>query len=288
MGNPVLVEPVSGEDPCGPDLRWDPDFLALNDAFSSTTAHGEVGVVGGETVVATENAYDELIDMATALSGRTKDIRILVIHAEVSWRHGGLAAFAEAMEDLALVQETWPDAATGVHPRGDEEDGDLGERGAALGRLVNRIPVLAATVGWGPGRDAADVRACWAALRDVFERWTERFEPAFGRELPSVTEAWRALGGLADPGALAPPTEDGGDTAGVAAVPNRSSNAWDLIEEAYARMVEQDHHSPAVPLLRLLAGWRSLEIIDIVEKMKASGVTLEQLMESIKRQTEVQ
>ena len=53
-------------------------------------------------------------------------------------------------------------------------------------------------------------------------------------------------------------------------------------------MVEQDHHSPAVPLLRLLAGWRSLEIIDIVEKMKASGVTLEQLMESVKRQTEVQ
>ena len=73
---------------------------------------------------------------------------------------------------------------------------------------------------------------------------------------------------------------------GPATLTPAPTDAWDLIDQALARMVEQDHHSPALPLLRLLSSWRSLGIIDIVDGMKGSGVTLEQLMESVKRQTQ--
>ena len=43
MTNPVFLSPVDEDDPCGPDLRWDPEFLALNDAFASVAAASRVG-----------------------------------------------------------------------------------------------------------------------------------------------------------------------------------------------------------------------------------------------------
>ena len=286
MADPVFLSPVDGDDPCGPDLRWDPEFLALNDAFADLEAAGATAVVGGEVVADSERGYDEIAEGALALCAKTKDLRVLVLYAEARWRLGGLAAFGEAMEELAQVQETWPDREHGVHPRAEDADDDLGERAAALGRLLNRIPTLAATVGWGSQHlGDRDMLACAETLRGVFGAWTTRFEPTFGADLPSCADAWQALKKVV--GTVVPSEASEADQeGGPATLTPAPTDAWDLIDQALARMVEQDHHSPALPLLRLLSSWRSLGIIDIVDGMKGSGVTLEQLMESVKRQTQ--
>jgi hypothetical protein len=283
MANPIFLSPVDGDDPCGPDMRWDPEFLALNDAFADLETTAATSVVDGEVVADAERGYDEIVDGALALSAKTKDLRVLVLYAEARWHLGGLAAFGEAMEDLAQVQEAWPEREHGVHPRAEDADDDLGERAAALGRLLNRIPTLTATIGWG-GQHLGDrdMLACAETLRGVFGVWTARFEEAFGADLPSCADAWQALKKMVGTVVPSEAQEEGGP-ATVAAPP---TDAWDLIDHALARMVEQDHHSPALPLLRLLSSWRSLGIIDIVDGMKGSGVTLEQLMESVKRQTQ--
>ena len=197
MANPTFLTPVAEDDPCGPDLRWDPVFTGLMDAFAAAFSSADEGsVLGAEVVRSDRRTFEEVAAMAAALSARTRDLRILAVHAEASWLDGGLAAFADAMEDVAAVVETWPGHSDGVHPRADEIDGDLGERTAALGRLLNRVPALAATVGWSADTDAGRKARSSAVLRGVFGRWKDRLEPAFGADLPSSTEAWRSLEGL--------------------------------------------------------------------------------------------
>ena len=286
MPNPTILQPVTEQDPCGPDLRWDSEYLALVDAFEAAEAaeaKGAASIVEGELVQSPGHAFDEVVDRAVALSARTKDIRVLAIYVQARWRHAGLAAFADGMADLLAVQERWPDGGDGIHPRADDSDDDLGERAAALGRLLNRIPVLAATSGWGT--DDSDRSACAEKLRAVFAAWTERLQAAFGSQVPSPTTAWQGLEALVGSGSMRPGESEGDDN--PADGPRAGSvDAWDLVDQALKRMRDQDHHSPALPLLRLLSSWRSLGIIEIVDRMKSSGVTLEQLMESVKRQTQ--
>ena len=282
MPNPTIREPVTELDPCGPDLRWDGEFLALVDAFEVTVAKGAASVVEGELVDAPGKAFDEVVEGAIALSRRTKDLRVLAVYVEARWQQAGLVGFADAMADLLAVQERWPGARDGIHPRAEESDDDLGERAAALGRLLNRIPTLAATIGWGAS-DAGDRSACVSTLRKVFDPWAERLQVAFGNQMPSGTAAWEALQAVLGTEWLAADQVRVDGDAPSGPTP-RNTDAWDLIDEALSRMREQDHHSPALPLLRLLSTWRSLGIIEIVDRMTGSGVTLEQLMESVKRQ----
>lgn len=283
MRNHAILEPVAEQDACGPDLRWSDEFLAFMDAFAVAGANGTASIVEGELAEPSGRSFDEVIDRAVDLSGRSKDIRILAAYAEASWHQGGLAAFALALEDLVAVQERWPGADDGVHPRADGPDGDLGERNAAMGRLLNRVPILAATIGWGSPLDVADRRACAATLQGVFGTWDERLKDVFGGQPPSATEAWRALTKLIE-GDLMPRERTDDDTPSGPVAPPCEIDAWDLIDQALCRMAVEDHHSPALPLLRLLSSWRSLGIIEIVDRMQGSGVTLEQLMESVKRQ----
>ena len=285
MPNTIILEPVTEHDPCGPDLRWDAEFLALMDAFTAAEAGGAASIVEGELVESSGHAFDDVVDRAVALSARTKDVRVLAVYAEASWRQAGLATFADAMAELVTVQERWPGATHGVHPRADESDGDLGERAAALGKLLNRIPALVATIGWSTDTDTGDHYECVARLKSVFGAWNERLHGAFGNQLPSPGVAWQGLQRLLGSDATTPDSsERGSDPQCI--TPARSADAWDLIDQALDRMTEQDHHSPALPLLRLLSTWRSLGIIEIVDGMRGSGVTLEQLMESVKRQVQ--
>ena len=286
MANPQILTPVAGDDPCGPDLRWDPEFVALMDGLESALAEDPGAVLDAEVAQSSGVTFEEVADMAARLSARTKDVRVLVAHAEASWRDGGLAAFAQAMEDAAVVLETWPGPRDGVHPRAEEDDGDLGERTAALGRLLSRVPEIAATVGWGADVQERRKAEASATLRGVFGRWKERLGLAFGDGLPSVSDAWRSLRGLLGPEASADhPGEADPATSGEEGPKEAPAlDAWDLIDGALARMTRQDRHSPARPVLELLAGWRSLGILEIADAMKASGISLEQLLESVKQQ----
>lgn len=284
MPNPAILAPVAGDDPCGPDLRWDPDFQELSQAMELAGGAGD-SVLDAELTTSDAPSLAEVITGAEALCVRTKDLRVLAMHAEASWRHQGLAAFVDSLEDLVAVAVAWPDGAEGVHPRADPDDGDLGERSAPVGKLLNAVPVLANTVGWGtspPPFSAQQVAG--ARLKSVFDAWSDALEPALGPDLSPARDAWRSLSPLiatADTGAEDPEAADG-DTAGAAVPP--PADAWDMIARAADLMVQQDHHSPSIPVLRMLTLWRSREITEIADLMRPAGVSLEQLLESIKQQ----
>ena len=167
----VLLAPVSEDDPCGPDRRWEPEIQNLSNALARAVRGNEGAVVGAETVSVQTASFDDIRNEALALSRTTKDVGVAAIYAEASWRQQGLAGFAQALEAAVKVMEKWSDPSRGVHPRADEDDGDLGERGAALGRLVRQIPTLAATVGWGTGKrhdeQGRDCGRVDRSLRDV-------------------------------------------------------------------------------------------------------------------------
>lgn len=290
MDQTALTNPVSEESPCGADLQWDPDMLTLDQAMVAALAEDE-GVVEGERVARDATNFDDVIRMAEALCARTKDLRVLTSLAEARWHGQGMAAFAATLEAIAVVVETWPDGREGVHPRADEDDGDLGERAAPLGKLLYRIPNLARTVGWGPGGEGTlDTRhAVSQNLRSVFLEWEERLSPALGRSLPSITEAWQALRAFAQSSAESAEdaaAESAEQGAGSTAVAVRTADPWELLERAEELMRETAPHSPALPILGVLLRWRNMNIIEIMLAMRTSGITLEQLLESLRVQSE--
>ncbi len=290
MPDDTLLTPVAGDDPCGLDLQWDPAFMALSQSLENMIAQQSEAVVEGEVSTADMQSLDDIMGSIRGLCARTKDLRLFSSYAEAAWRGGGLPAFADAFETLVVAAETWSDPDGGIHPRADEDDGDLGARGAALGKLLNRVSALVDTMGWGKEVNISEQVETATALRGIFDAWTNRLEPAFGRDLPSRSEAWNALKKLiGEPSAGA--AGDGEVEGAAAAAPGgamvaASADAWDTVERAMELMATQDRHSPALPILRLLTNWRSVGILEISETMRVSGVTLEQLLDSIKKQLE--
>ena len=283
----VLLTPVSEDDPCGPDRRWEPEMQRLSNAFARAVRGSEGAVVGAETISVQTASLDDIRNEALALSRTTKDVGVLAIYAEASWRQQGLAGFAQALEAAVKAMEKWPDPSRGVHPRADEDDGDLGERRAALGRLVRQIPTLAAAVGWGTDSDTMSREETAAALTGVFEMWAPRLGACYGGELPPPSEAWRALQGLLAGVRSKFRDVESGDDASADAGSQAAApmDVWELIDLTIDRMSEQNRHSPALPVLRLVSEWRNLELTEISERMKASGVSIEQLMEAVRKQT---
>lgn len=289
MSNPALLEAVPGDDPCGPDMRWEPEVQKLSQDFDTLISEQEEAAVVGAEVAAgdQQQAFEDIAFAAEDLCRKTKDVGILAIYAEACWRDRGLADFADAMDDFAAAVEQWADPDAGVHPRADPEDGHLGERAAPLGKMLLRMPALAATVGWGGSEPEISQRAeASTRLRGIFQDWQARFEPAFGSELPSKENAWNALRPLlvAAEGVDEEDEEDADPDApaGVAAPP--STNAWDLVERAAELMAQQEAHSPALPMLRLIATWRSRDLVEIMQSMSQAGTALEPLLQSMKQQ----
>ncbi len=286
-----LTAPVADDNPCGADLQWDADMMALEQTMLAAVAEDEA-VVEGEQVAREVGTFDDVIRMAEALCARTKDLRVLAILAEAHWHAGGLVAFADAMAALVAVVEAWPDVGTGVHPRADPEDGDLAERAAPLGKLLYRIPVLARTVGWGDGEATGDEQRDTALLlHQVFAEWEDRLGAALRTSLPAAGEAWQALQPFAlleaDPAALQD-TDAAPDAEGTEARSAAPADPWQLIERAEELMRMTAPHSPALPVLGMLLRWRNMNIIDVMLAMRASGLTLEQLLEAIRMQMEQQ
>ena len=284
MANESLLEALTEEDPCGPDLRWDPEFMAADQVLESLSLEGDEGVVQGE-VVGGDSQVKTLDAKVESLCSRTRDIRIMAIRAELAWYRGGLVEFADAMEDLVALAQRWPDVSTGFHPRVNEDEYDLEDRAAAVGKLMKNTMRLAATLGWGSEQPPPDVRRQTATiLSAVFDNWSESLEPAFGTEIPLCVNAWNAIKKVLG-NALSSPVETV-DSEGVTVETSlsESMDAWDLIEQAVEAMSQQDRHSPALPILQVLLKWRSTDILEIVEAQRKSGVTLEQLLDSARNQ----
>jgi type VI secretion system protein ImpA len=67
------LQPVAADAPCGPNLEYDPDFLALEQS-----ARGKAEQQYGETVIPAEAPnWDDVVARASALLDRTRDLRVV-------------------------------------------------------------------------------------------------------------------------------------------------------------------------------------------------------------------
>lgn len=126
-----LLAPTSDEPPCGPDLEYDGAFLALEQS-----ARGKSEQQFGETVIpAEEPVWGDVCIAATALLGRSKDLRVALLLAR-GWVH--VQGYAGLLPGLRLIQQLLDRYWEGVHPRLDpDDDNDPTMRMNALAPLTD-------------------------------------------------------------------------------------------------------------------------------------------------------
>ena len=286
--------PVSDDDPCGPDLRWDPQVSGLDTVLAQVFSADEQGVVEGEvSLPAGLPGPRELAASIQSLLSRTKSIPLLAANARALWMAQGLAGLALGLEALLGVIERWPDPATGVHPRADEE-GDLGERYAALARTLHDLPRYASRIGWGKTTDEAAMRSTAKRLRTLFASWETPPRPRARRRRCRQRRTcgarcvdWRAWKASLSESA-APADEDSvdreaaGDGSAVPAA--RTDDPWVLLDATLLAMERSNRHSPAVLMLRLIATWKDKDVTYIVKSMGEAGLGLEALVKALQAQ----
>ena len=121
----LLVEPVSGEDPCGPDLdsEGDPDYLNFFASAESLLpmSYFDVKDSDGNSKRFDPNSInlDAQLETIKPLLARTRDLRLIVFLAKISILGRDLASFTTCLEAIAiLLDRHW----SAVHPRGEGED----------------------------------------------------------------------------------------------------------------------------------------------------------------------
>lgn len=112
-----LLEPISDDEPCGPDLEYDAEFGEMDRA-----AQPKAEQQYGDTLIAAEPAdWKDVKKRAEALLERTKDMRVAVYWARASLHQVGLPGFELAVRLLrSYVEQFWDH----VHPELDHEDDD--------------------------------------------------------------------------------------------------------------------------------------------------------------------
>jgi type VI secretion system protein ImpA len=126
-----LLAEIAPDSACGPDLEYDPDFMALDQAARSKPEQQF-----GDTIVpAVEPNWVDVRARAEALFSRTKDLRVAVLLTRALLRKSELPGLSEGLTLLQQLLGRYWDA---VHPRIDaEEDNDATMRLNALGALID-------------------------------------------------------------------------------------------------------------------------------------------------------
>ena len=289
----ACLSPVSDDDPCGPDLRWAPEVTALDTVVAQVFSADDQGVVEGKvSLPAGLPTPRELAARTRSVLERTKSIPVLAAHVRALWMAQGLSGLALGLETLVAVVERWPDPATGVHPRADD-DGDMGERYAAVARSLHDLPRYAARIGWGKTAGDAAMRSTAERLQSLFASWTSRLDPALGGDVPTAADLWRTLRGLegmegllSEGGAVVHEEDDSTSPAGDGSSPPpaRTDDPWALLDATLLAMERTNRHSPAVLMLRLIATWKDKDVTYIVKSMGEAGLGLEALVKALQAQ----
>ncbi|WP_114802213.1 type VI secretion system protein TssA [Pseudacidovorax intermedius] len=132
----ALLEPIGEASPCGDDLEYDPDFIALE-----TSAQGKPEQQFGDTIIpAVEPEWPQVAEAAQALLRRTKDVRVAMHLLRASTRLQGLEGFLAGMRLLAgLLDSQWDH----IHPMLDaDDDNDPTMRLNALAPLADDALVV--------------------------------------------------------------------------------------------------------------------------------------------------
>jgi len=128
-----LLAEVSPDAPCGPDLEYDPEFVALGVAATPRPEQR----IGDSVIAAADPDWRGVREQATALFGRTKDLRVAVTLARALVSTEGWAGLGDGLQLVrGLLERYWD----GVHPR--LEDGDATYRLNTLGALSDRDLVI--------------------------------------------------------------------------------------------------------------------------------------------------
>src|SRR5262245_40487495 len=112
-----LLEPVSEESPCGPNLEYDDAFAAFEQA-----ARGKAEQQYGDTIIpAEEPNWPEVRNLGVELVGRTKDLRVVCQLARGLVQTSGFSDFADCLALIrGYLERYWPT----VYPQLDPEDGN--------------------------------------------------------------------------------------------------------------------------------------------------------------------
>lgn len=112
----ALLAPISDDAPCGADLEYDAQFMALEQA-----AKGKPEQQYGDTVVAAEGPnWAEVLDAAEALMGRTKDLRVAAYLARGWSATQGPAGLGRGLQLIQGLCERYWDS---LFPLLDPDDG---------------------------------------------------------------------------------------------------------------------------------------------------------------------
>ena len=297
------LDPVSEETPCGGDIRWDADVIALSGKFSRLLAGDDAqSIVSSGTPEGAQVTSAELVRETAAMLMRSKNIEIASVHAIARWMDEGLEGFADAFEGVVTMVSKWPDPRTGIYPRADEDDDtDFDERRAAFGKGLRVAPTVAASHGWGRTEGTQARTRTVQRLEAIMANWRESTAPALGGDAVRLDEFWRAIRAIegygeirarrgqdadVDEDAADPESEEHGATdsaPGAEPSARKKRELWDLVAEAAERMANEQPHSPAAVLLSLAMAIRDKSLIEIAQAMKASGVTLEQFLEAARK-----
>jgi len=126
-----LLAEVSADAPCGPDLEYDPDFVALGVAATPKPEQR----IGDSVVPARDPDWREVGAQATALLGRTKDLRVAVTLVRALMHTDGWPGLSDGLELVrGLLERQWD----GVHPRLEAPDNDATYRLNTVAALADR------------------------------------------------------------------------------------------------------------------------------------------------------
>lgn len=112
-----LLQPISADAPCGPDLEYDAAFLEL-DRLSQGKAEQQMG---STIVPAEEPDWKEVATRALELLAKTKDLRIAVRLTRALLNTDGFAGLADGLALVRGIVESFWD---GFYPKLDPEEGN--------------------------------------------------------------------------------------------------------------------------------------------------------------------
>jgi type VI secretion system protein ImpA len=193
-----ILEPVSSDRPCGSDLEYDPEFLAMVQAATPKPERQ----MGAEIVPAEEPDWRAVKAAAVRLCTRSKDLRVLVQLCRAAVHTDGIDGLRQGLAALReVVQTYW----TGLYPALDADDANdptirvnvlaaLAE-GTGLVRGVREAPIVVGRVAGSFGLhqlDAAAGRGTVAGTAPTPELVRAAFQEADVKQLEATATAVRA------------------------------------------------------------------------------------------------
>ncbi|PBD24855.1 type VI secretion system protein TssA, partial [Pseudomonas aeruginosa] len=131
----VLLEPIDPGQPCGPSLRYDPDYDRLRELRREDDSSLPTGVWQAEAKRADWAAVEQLA--SDLLQRRSKDLMLAAWLGEAWLQRGGLGGLQRALVLLAELCERYPEE---VHPQA--QDGDQSWRVPPIDWLLRRYAEL--------------------------------------------------------------------------------------------------------------------------------------------------